>query len=229
MNRYRFALFGALFLIAISAGAATYPPGSADAVAATAGRWSLIDTVTGLRLRDHVTWDMPDGSAPVDLDPRYVWVLEIRHEPPAIDTRFASIPAQCPVAVDLESHERVTTCAAVVRPAAELKGSVENVAQARIAEALRQLGLRDPADQIRAIALLQAARGGAVLSSDQEAWLSSVASAGTDQIDQVRAVQSSLDAWIDEHPGEIPDVSCAVWPRLPSGECEIQSAAGSEE
>lgn len=181
---------------------------------ATAGQWVLWHVPDSTAVRGR-TYPVADGGPVIGMDPAYRWLLAVRHEPPEIDTRLQIIPYPCPESADLTTGILTTTCTAQVRPAAELHGAVANAAQSRISEAMGAIGLRDPADQIRAIALLHAARSGAVLTSAQETWLAGLAQAGVEYVDAVRVVQGDIDAWIDAHPGQMPDIGPAVWPPLP--------------
>lgn len=182
---------------------------------ATAGQWVLWHVATSTPTRGR-TYPVADGGPIPGMDPAYRMLLGIRVEPPEIDSRFQAIPAQCPEQVDLAVGTLTTTCTATVRNPADLKGAVDNAAGERIAAAMSILGLRDPADQIRALGLFNAWRHGQTLTADQEAWLTALGNAGVAYVDAVREVQAAIETWIDQHPGQIPDVGPAVWPPLPS-------------
>jgi hypothetical protein len=182
---------------------------------ATRGRWAIWDLQTASAFRRGADWPVADGGPIPGLDPRYAFLLQVLIEPPTIDSRLQEIAYPCPEVADLTAATLTTTCTATVRDPAALRSAAENAAQARISEAMGLLGLRDPADQVRAIGLLLQARQGVVLNVAQEAWLAGLGVAGVEYIDQVRAKQAEIDAWITAHPGQIPDLGASVWPPLP--------------
>jgi hypothetical protein len=213
LSRPVFAALAAL-LAAPALAQITYPVD----VAGTAARWTIWDTETEQPLHEHRNWPRADGGEIVGLDPRYVYLLEVpRVEPPELDTRFWTLACSGRVP-DFAAATIGVTCAPEVRDASALKSAVENIAQGRIQAAIDAYGLRDPADQLRALSLLQRARDGYVLSEAQDEWLRGVGIVGIEYIDAVRAVQDSLGVWIDEHPGAVPDTGDAAWPPLPETE-----------
>jgi len=185
-------------------------------VQATKGRWTIWDLQTSSVHAEHRTWPVANGGPLVAPDPRYAWLLEVRLDPPDYDSRLRKIAYPCPKAVDLVAATITETCSAVVRDPEELHTAVLNAAQERIDTALTQLGLLDPADQMRAIGLMQKARRGAVLTAEQEAWLDDLAANSIEYIDEVRARQKQIDAWIDANPGKVPVLNGGLWPRLPA-------------
>lgn len=188
--------------------------------AATAGQWTLWDTqpAPGHAFRRHADWPSVSGNPLPGMDPRYLWLAEQRVDPPSIDSRLQTIPYPCPETVSLTAYTITTTCEAQVRPAAELHGAVANAAAERIEAALAAIGFSDPADLVRAFALVQARAQGQTLTAAQSDWLAALAGAGIEYVDQVRAVQASIDAWIDAHPGQLPDIGPSVWPAIPGAE-----------
>lgn len=204
----------ALFAASTARAEITYPVD----VDATAGRWTIWDTQTGQPLLQHRNWPVADGGPVPGLDPRYAYLLEVRDEPPEIDTRLWVIEYPCPTVADVAGNTLTTTCDAELRPGDELKGAVKNVANERINEAIEMYGFTDPGDYARALALMQAARNQQVLSTEQEEFLDGLSIVGLDYIDSVRAVQAEIETWIDEHPGQAPDIGDAVWPPLPTAE-----------
>jgi len=197
--------------------AITYPVD----VPGTAGQWAIWDTQasaghpTGQVFRRNIAWPVADGGPVPGLDPRYVFLRMTRVEPPVIDSRLQEIAYPCPEVADIQANTLLTTCTASVRPPADLITAVENAAQARIEAAVGALGIRNPADLLRGVALLEAARRGTVLTEPQSAWLQALGAAGVEYVDQVRAAQAVIAAWIASHPGEIPDLGESVWPPLP--------------
>lgn len=180
----------------------------------TAGQWTLWHLADSTAVRDRIYPEADGGPVP-GLDPGYRWLLQLRIDPPEIDTRFQQVVYPCPATPDLAAGTITTVCTASVRPPADILTAVGNAAQQRITEAMDALDLRDPADQIRALGLLQAARRGAALTAAQEAWLDALGDAGIDYVDSVRVVEAAIVAWVAAHPGQIPDVGAGVWPPLP--------------
>lgn len=209
--------FMILSLLCPLAAAAVDYPATPEEVSATLGRWTIWDTQDNVPFRRHISWPVAEGGPIPGLDPRYAFLLEVAELPPEIDGRLQSIPVPCPETIDLAEHTITTVCTAQVRPAAELRAACENEAQRRIRAALDAYGLHTLSDSVLAIALLQAARKGQVLTADQEAWLDAVSAVGLAYIGEVREAQSALDLWIDTNPGEIPDIGPLSWPALPEG------------
>jgi hypothetical protein len=184
-------------------------------VTATAGHWVLYRSSTGTTVRDR-SYPVADGGPVPGLDADYHWLLAHLIEPPAIDSRFQEIAYPCPEAPDLTAGTWTTTCAATVRPPAQILGAVHAIASERIGAAIGTAGLSDPSDQYRAIGLLQRQVAGQTLSEDQAAWLASVGTTSIEYVDLVRRREAEINAWVADHPGQIPDVGAAVWPPLPS-------------
>jgi hypothetical protein len=205
-------LLGALFFAPAQA-AITYPVDRE----ATREQWALVQKVDGVWTVFRRDADWPDAEGrPVPVPPDYAWVHQERVDPPEIDSRLQDIIYPCPEVIDVVAETVTTTCTAVLRPQAELVSAIENAAQDRISEALDVLGLRDPSDLWRVVALLTAERAGQVLTADQSSWLDDVGEAARAYVDAVRARQSAIEAWVIAHPGQVPAIGPDEWPPLPS-------------
>jgi hypothetical protein len=186
-------------------------------VDATRGQWALVRQAGGTWtvFRRNADWPIADGSAVTGMAADYRWVQQVRIEPPEIDSRLQEVIYPCPEVIDVVAETLTTTCVATLRPVPELVAAVTDAAQQRIIEALTLLGLQDPTDLWRVVAMLTAERAGQTLTAEQDAWLDDVGAVARAYVDAVRARQAEITAWVEAHPDQVPSIGPAEWPPLP--------------
>lgn len=171
----------------------------------------------GFVFRRRMRW--PDAAGayvdlPCDRAECYVWLRVDRG-------RSQRIAYPCREVADVGTETLTTTCTAEVRSPQDLKRAVANVAAERKSLALAAYEIESPTDQTRAIALLLAERRGETLAAQQGAWLDGFGALGVDYLnyaDLIDARLAKIEDWIDANPGQIPAISDAEWPPLPTAE-----------
>jgi hypothetical protein len=179
-------------------------------------RWTFWRLSTETVVSRDLVWPDKDGGPIPGLDPDVVPLRQVPAPQTPIDPRLQVLVQAASPVVDLDASTIAPAVTVALRPEQELIDAVRSEAGRRKQAALTAYGIAEPADAYRAVGLVEARANGQVLTAQQADWLAGVRIVSVDHLDAIDAAAAQIVAWINEHPGELPDIGDAQWPAAPS-------------